>query len=345
MAKLDIKNAKFYIDGAVSNPENPACEGRLIGVCSDVCAFFDGGFADIEKTRLDFIKNLSGWRASGVDIVTLGLQSPSPFREHYKKAREQKKEKSEKNIEFKSSALKADGSLDKGYLENAKRIIEAADGAGLLVCVNIFSAWQERIFEDEYAILNGAFNVVDWLLEKNFSNVMVNITDVSHIFYKSSVLCGGGVIRLLKSLKERADDSLILGAGLKSLGNIPAALLGEYIKNSDFVPIYSNAENAKLAHNTKKMLGDICFLKGIMRENGADIPIIMAKGDDLGERYNSYGKNNLAEALENGISWFYYDREGFFMLPVDWDKDSSQKKRNFFDVAGDIKHGRQLTAT
>ena len=335
MAKLDIQSGKFYVDGALSNPQNPVCEGRLIGVYTDVCAFFDGGVADIEANREGFIKNLGEWRSAGVNLITLGLQGPSPFGEYYKKAREQDKSK---NISFESSALKSDGSLDLAYLENAGRIIEAANKAGLAVLVNIFSASCEDIFEDEFAIINGAFNVADWLLENNLPNVMANITDISHTFYKSSVLSGGGAVKLLKSLKEKAKDRLLVGAGVKSFKTIPANLTGEYIECSDFIPIYSNTENAKSEYNTKKMVADIYYLKKAMGERGQNIPIIVAKGDDLGEKYNSYGKNNLAEGLENGASWCYYDREGFVLLPVDWGKNSSAEKSNFFRTVENIRN-------
>jgi hypothetical protein len=334
MAEVKIKNGKFHIDGAISNPENPVSEGKLIGVSSDMCAFFDADVADIEKNREDFMENLSGWQAAGVNMVTLGLQSPSPFGEYYKKAREQNKSK---NIAFESSALKSDGSLDFVCLKSAGRIIEAANRAGLLVLVNIFSASCEDIFEDEFAVIDGAFNAADWLIEKKFPNVMVNITDISHTFYKSSVL-GGGAVKLLKSLKERSGGRLILGAGIKSFKNIAANFLADYIEHSDFVPIYSNTENAKSQFNTKKMLGDISHLQKAMKERGADVPIIVAKGDDLSEKYNSYGKNNLAEALENGVSWCYYDREGFVVMPIDWNKNSSAEKRRFFETAENIKN-------
>ena len=62
----------------------------------------------------------------------------------------------------------------------------------------------------------------------------------------------------------------------------------------------------------------------------------MAKGDDLSEKYNSYGKNNLAEAIENGVSWCYYDIDGF-VIPengsINWDKYSSREKKRFFEMA------------
>ena len=335
MTELKIQNGKFHIDGIPSNKDTPALEGKLIGVCSDVCSFFDPGVADIEKNREGFIKNLGDWRNAGIDLVTLGLQGPSPFGEYYKKARERDKSK---NISFESSALKPDGSLNFAYLENAGRIIEAADKAGLVALVNIFSASCEDIFEDEFAIASGAFNVMDWLMAKKFPNLMANIADVSHTFYKSSVLSGGGAIKILKSLKERAQHRLILGAGLKSFKNIPANLMGEYIAHSDFIPIYSNAENAKSEYNTKKMIEDMQYLKKAMNEQGANVPVIVAKGDDLSEKYNSYGKNNLAEATENGASWCYYDREGFVLLPVGWDKNSSAKKRFFFETVKNIKN-------
>ena len=330
MTNIKIINNKFYINDIAANRGNFLSEGKLIGIYTDMCVFFDNHF-DIAKNKRGFIENLTDWKKSGVNLITVGLQSPNPFEEYYKKAREQDKSK---DISFNSSALNPDGSLNFDYLENAEEIIKAADNLGFAVLVNILSSACEDIFDDEFAILNGVFNAVDWLLDKNFSNVLVNLTDISHTFYKSSVLNGGRIINILKSVREKVKDNIICGAGIKSFTNISEKNIGEYIKMSDFIPFYS-----KPKHNTIKMLDNIYFFKSKLREINIDreVPIIMAKGDDLSEKYNSYGKNNLIEALENGVSWCYYDRDGFIIFPVDWDKNSSLEKRRFFENVGNLK--------
>ena len=300
------------------NIKNALSSGKLIGVYTDMCPFFDKNICSVEKNKREFIDNLNAWRNSGINLITLGLQSPNPFDEYYKKAREQNKTK---DISFRSSAIKPDGSLDYDFLANSEDIINAADKLDFAVLVNILSPSCENIFEDEFAIINGVFNITDWLLEKNFSNIFVNITDVSHTFYKSSVLENGRIIKILKSVREKAKDNIILGAGIKSFNNIIEKNICEYINYSDFIPIYSNsAVSAKSNQNTKKMIENIYFFRRITREQGRedDVPIIMAKGDNLDEKHNSYGKNNLLEAQENNISWCYYDRENFIILPVKW---------------------------
>lgn len=334
MTNVKIKDGKFYINDIISNQGNILSEGKLIGIYTDMCAFFDDNITDVKKNKTEFIKNLSDWRKSGVNLITVGLQSPNPFDEYYKKAREKDKSKS---ILFNSSAVKSDGSLDFFYLENAEEIITAADNLGFIVLLNILSPSCEYIFEDEFAIINGIFNIIDWIINKKFRNILVNITDISHTFYKSSVLNGDKIINILKSIKEKtnAKDNIILGAGIKSFANINQKNIDEYILFSDFIPVYANYTNSN--HNTKKMIENIYFFKKLMQKNNKDLPIIMAKGDDLSEKYNSYGKNNLIEALENKISWCYYDKDGFVILPVSWDKNSSIEKKRFFDVPENIK--------
>jgi hypothetical protein len=312
---------------------------KFIGVYTDMCCFFDKNIADTEKIKYEFIKNLPEWRKSGVNLITAGLQSPNPFAEYYKKAREQDKTK---DISFDSSGIKPDGSLDLDYLENAGEIIKEANKYGFCVLVNLLSPACENIFEDEYAIVNGIFNAVDWLLEKNFSNILVNITDISHTFYKSSVLNPGGIIRILKSIKslrslkekkERTGNNIIFGAGIKSFAGVGEKNISEYIKFSDFIPVY--------ADNTKKMLEKIYFFQARTQAKNKKIPMVVVKGDDLSDKHNSYGKNNLAEASENNASWCYYDRDGFVILQtksksIDWDKNSSPAKKRFFKAAETI---------
>jgi len=333
MTDIKITNGKFYINGAIPNKNNPLSEGKFIGIYTDMCVFFDKNIIGIDRNKNEFIKNLDLWRKSGVNLITAGLQSPNPFKEYYKKAREQDKSK---DISFKSSAFKSDGSIDFAYLENVEEIIKSAARSGFAVLVNILSSSCENIFEDEFAVINGIFNAVDWFLEKSFSNVLINITDVSHTFYKSSVLNKGRIINILKSVREKAKNNIILGAGIKSLSDINEKNIAEYINSSDFIPIYANY--AKSSHNTKKMLENIYFFKEAMKKTGREIPIIMAKGDDLSERYNSYGKNNLIEALENNISWCYYDKDGFVILPVAWVQNSSPEKQRFFEIAAKINN-------
>jgi len=332
MTNVKIINGKFYINDIIVNCGNNLSEGKLIGVYTDMCTFFDNDIINIERNKNEFIENLKEWCKSGVNLITVGLQSPNPFDEYYKKAREQDKSK---NISFKSSGLKSDGTLDFAYLENAEEIIKAANSLEFTVLVNILSPSCENIFEDEFAIINGIFNIIDWLLEKNFSNILVNITDISHTFYKSSVLNGSRIINVLKSVKEKVKNNIILGAGIKTFANVNTKNIEEYIILSDFIPIYAN--NTKSNYNTKKMIENIYFFKKIMRDKGREVPIIMAKGDDLSEQYNSYGKNNLIEALENNISWCYYDKDGFVILPVNWDKNSSMEKQRFFEIVENIK--------
>lgn len=334
MTEIKITNGNFYINNVLSNYNKPAAQGRLIGVYSDMCAFFDKNVADVEKNTLEFIKNIPEWKKSGVDLITVGLQSPSPFAEYYKKSRQQDKSK---NLSFESSAIKPDGSLNFDFLENAKEIIKAADNLGFAALVNILSPSCEHIFEDEFALVNGVLNAAGWLSEQSFTNILVNITDVSHTFYKSSVLNGGRIIKVLKSVREKLKDGMILGAGIKTFAKFSEKNIADYILLSDFIPIY--ADYAKSGHNTKKMLEKIFFVRENMRKANREIPIIMSKGDDLSEWYNYYGKNNLLEALENNISWCYYDKDGFVLLKnnlTDWDKNSTPEKKRFFEAVENI---------
>lgn len=305
-----------------------------------MCAFSDIAVIDPGKNKKDFIKNLPEWKKLGIDLITIGLQGPSPFKQYYKKARERDRSI---DISFKSSALNSDGSLNKNYFENIEEIIESAGKSGLYVLLNVLSASCEDIFEDEFAVINGIFNVTELLLEKKFPDIFVNITDISNTFYKSSVLNGDKFIKLLQSVKEKVNKGFYLGAGIKTFSGVSEKNILEYIKLSDFIPVYEN--QTQPGRNTKNILEKIYYFKEKMRETGVNIPIIVIKGDDLSEKYNSYGKNNMAESLENGASWCYYDIDGF-VIPenhsINWSKDSSIEKKRFFEVVEKYKFKQEM---
>ena len=297
---IKIINGQFYINNMPANPGDYLKRGKLLGVCTDLSNYRDN------QNIHNFINNLK--RLKNANIISAALQSPSPLREYYKKSREQDKFKYSPHS---SSAINPDGSLNYCFLDDLELIIKTADSFGYAVLVNILDSSCEHIFIDEFSIINGIFNSADWLASKKFGNILVNLTNISHTFYKSSVLNGERFINIFKSVKQSAGGSLILGAGIKNFAGVSAGGFDNYIKSSDFIPIYS--VNYK-KHSTKKMLENIYFFK-----SRTDAPVIMAKGDDLSDGYNSYGKNNMTEAFENNISWFYYNLDKLGIMPVDWE--------------------------
>ena len=299
---IKIINGRFYINNAPANRGDSLKQGKLLGVCTDLCAF---------HATHDFIHQLGHLRAN---LISASLQSPNPHPEYYKKARQQDKSKAAAHAD---SAIKPDGSLDYSLLENLELVIKSAGALGLAVLVNILDSSCEHIFADDFSIITGIFNALDWLEAKNFGNILVNLTNISHTFYKSRLLNGSKFISLFSSAKSAS--GLMLGAGMKNFAGVGAAGLDAYIKSSDFIPLYST--NYK-KHGTGKMLENIYFFK-----SRAAAPVIMAKGDDLSAEHSSYGKSNMLEALEHGASWCYYSLEKLGLAPVDWSAMLSWRQR------------------
>jgi hypothetical protein len=308
--KIEITDGKFYINGVLSNAdsEDKSKHGRLLGICTDLCVFKDEKICGFVHNTRSFTDNLTHLRNTCVNIISAAFQSPNPFAEYYQAARRQDKSK---DISHSSSAIKSDGSLDYEFLAALEQVIKTADSSGLAVIVSILDSSCENIFADEFSVITGIFNAADWLISKNFGNVIVNVSNISHTFYKRSVLNGEKFINLFKAVKKYTQGKLILGAGMKNFTGVSEEKLNDYITASDFIPIYS--ANYKI-HSTKKMIENICFFK-----SRTNIPVIMAKGDDLNGRYGSYGKNSLAEAFENGISWCYFNLGKLGIMPVNWD--------------------------
>jgi hypothetical protein len=172
---VSILGEKFYING------RPTYEGRvwdgytiegLLMNTRMVQATFDDinpetihnwtysdtGKWDAERNLNEFLANMPAYRDHGVLAFTVNLQGGSPY--GYSALDTQI---------WHNSGVTPEGDLRPEYMARMERVIERADELGMVVILGIYYFGQERHLKDEAAIRLGVENVVDWVLEKGFS--------------------------------------------------------------------------------------------------------------------------------------------------------------------------------
>ncbi len=128
------------------------------------------------------------------------------------------------------SAFKVDGSLKLSWLSRLERLLKEADRRGMVVCVTYFERGQDEIFESPRALVAAARNMTDWLIEKNFRNVVIDVAqgwDVEPENWDHGSFIPEYIAHVLEDVRERFHDAafaLPIGASSGSNMTYPASL-------------------------------------------------------------------------------------------------------------------------
>ncbi len=128
------------------------------------------------------------------------------------------------------SAFAPDGSLKREWLARLDRLLKAADQREMVVCLTYFHPEQDEIFTEPEAIAAAARNITDWLIEKNFRNVIINVADEWDLGGRSwdhARFIPENIDRLVELVRERfnhADYTLPIGASSSGKMSYPDSL-------------------------------------------------------------------------------------------------------------------------
>ena len=207
---LGIDGDAFRINGRLTY-EGRTCRGMRVeglllnsrmvqGIFDDLnpetrglWAYPDGPW-DPGRNTQGFLDVMPQWRKHGLLSFTINLQGGSP--QGYSKGHP-----------WHNSAFKADGELRPDYLARLERILDRADVLGMAPIVGLFYFGQDERLEDEGAIIRAVEHATDWLLEKGYANVMVEIAnECDHWAYEHAVLRPPRVCELIELLQRRGDS-------------------------------------------------------------------------------------------------------------------------------------------
>ena len=216
-----------------------------------------------------------------------------------------------------NSAFTPEGALRESYMERVARVIEALDRHGMVAIVSYFYFGQDQNFGSEEAILRATRNATDWLVDRGYTNVIVElVNEAGHRHYDHEVFGADRVHELVKAAREQAGDRLMFSASLGG-GSIPPSSLMDV---SDYHLLHGNNQNAT---RVAAMVDEI-------RSKAA------YGGEPIVFNEDSTDLDNMAAAVAAGASWGYYDQgendylTGFQSPPTNWTL-STPEKRAFFE--------------
>lgn len=159
--RISLRENRWYLNETVTYPGAPA-EGLLMNVRMVNAVFEDANHPELDLAEITrrFVAQIPDYVAHGVRAFTLCLQGGFPG---YEGAI--------------NSAFRSDGSLSAEYLERVQWVIEAADRAGAAIILSCYYQRQDQALKDWDAVRAGIQNVVQWVVQQGFTNVVLETTN------------------------------------------------------------------------------------------------------------------------------------------------------------------------
>lgn len=338
---VSIKENQFFINGKPTykgkNWKGNTIQGLLInsrmvqGIFDDLnannvaeFAYSDTNKWDAERNNEEFVAAMPQWYSKGMNSFTLNMQGGSPYGYGNKKCM--------------NPGFNPDGSLMLPYMNRLDKILKKADELQMVVILGLYYFGQDQHLKDEEAVKAATDNVVNWLFDKGYKNVIIEIANEIDIKqYNHPILSPSRVHELIERVKNNKQKGYryLVSTSFKGK-SVPSE---NVIKSSDFILIHGNgAENP----NDIQVLIDGVKQSPAYRKK----PIVINEDDHFNFENDN---NNFAMALKNYVSWGYFDyrkkgetdyKEGYQSIPVDWGINSDRKK-GFFKMVNEVTGGQK----
>jgi hypothetical protein len=337
---VEIRGDQFYIDGKPTYPgrfwNNNKIEGLIInsrmvqGIFDDANPETVNSFAypdtkkwDPDRNTNEFVAAMPLWYSYGLNSFTINMQGGSPIGYGSSKCL--------------NTGFNKDGSLQEPYMKRLDKILNKANDLHMAVILGIFYFGQDQYLKDEKAVVNATRNLINWLFEKEYRNVLIEIANetINSGLYDHQILFPERIHELIELVKGMNKNGYRYLVGTSFAGlKVPAS---NVVKASDFLLIHGNG-----ASNPEQIQALIDSTK---RVDGYRLMPIINNEDD---HYNFEKEtSNFTVSVKNYVSWGYFDfrfpgetdfREGFQTVPVDWGINSKRKK-GFFEKVKEITGG------
>lgn len=283
-------------------------------------AYPDTNEWDAERNNREFLQQMSNWYQQGLLAFTVNLQGGSP--EGYSRSQP-----------WWNSGVNADGTLHEPTIKRMERVIERADELGMVVILGIYYFGQDQRIADEAAVIAGVDACIDWLVDRRYSNVIVEINNECDVkAYDHDILKPDRVHELIERAQQRSrqlQHPLLISTSYGG-GSIPKA---NVVKVADFLLLHGNGVR------DPRRIGEMVRQTRAV-EGYRPMPIVFNEDDHF-----DFDKpeNNFVAAVSEYASWGYFDfrmqgegfDEGFQSVPVNW-SISSDRKRSFFKLLAEI---------
>lgn len=334
--RVSIEGEKFFLNGRPTyagrvwvdiSVEGLLPNARMVqGVFDDLnpetagkWKYPDTGTWDPERNTREFIDAMALWREHGLLAFTINFQGGSP--EGY--SRQQP---------WENSAFEPDGSLRPAFKERMERILREADRLGMVVILGYFYFGQDQRLTDEAAVIRAVDNATTWVLEKGFTNVLIEVAnECDNSAYDHAIIGKDRVHELITRIQGMEKDGRRLLVSVSFNGNsIPPE---NVVETADFILLHGNG-----VHDPTR-IGEMVEIVRNM-ERYTPKPIVFNEDDHFDfDRPD----NNFLSATRAYASWGYFDfrmegegfDEGYQSVPVNWGI-SSERKEGFFNTVKSI---------
>ena len=278
-----------------------------------------GAEFDADRNTREFLAAMPAWRNQGLLAFTINLEGGSPQGYSSKQP-------------WHNSAFTDSGDLRPQYTARLEKILDRADELGMVAIVGYFYFGQAPRMKGEEAVLHATDSATDWLLEKGYTNVIVEIANESNHGGYADIIRPRRGDELIRRVQQRSKGKVNNPAGRLLVstsltgGQIPNPTLA---RTADFLLLHGNGVNrpAGITDMVRKT-------RAVQGYHGQ--PILFNEDDHF-----DFDKpeNNFLAALRAGAGWGYFDyrmkgegfEDGYQSVPVDWQIDSP-RKRGFFDL-------------
>ncbi len=82
-----------------------------------------------------------------------------------------------------------------------ERILDRADELGMVAILGIFYFGQDQRLDDEAAVKRAVDNTVDWVFDRGYTNVLIEINNECNVRYDHAILQPERVHELIEQVK------------------------------------------------------------------------------------------------------------------------------------------------
>jgi hypothetical protein len=210
-----------------------------------------------------------------------------------------------------------------------KKILDKAESLGMVPIVGLFYFGQDQYLEDDAAVMNAADNAIDWLHEKGYRNVMIEVAnECDNGGYERDIIKADRIHELINLVKSKEKEGFRYLVSTSYNGNrIPKP---NVVQSADFILIHGNGVN-----DPSRITEMVELTKQV--EGYTPMPIVFNEDDHYDFEADS---NNFVAAVQAYASWGYFDfrregepfSDGYQSIPADWKIDSKRKKAFFGKV-------------
>eukprot|EP01084_Bolivina_argentea_P320715 556508_1 len=341
MTNLTIKKTNFYINEVITysncsdwthTTKGLLLNSRMIqGVFDDANSstvnywdYPDTKKWDSARNTNEFVGNMSLWNSYGLLAFTVGLQGGGPG-----KGYPNPQPWIVSAFDFKS------GALNTPFISRLDQILQEADKLAMVPIVQFFYWGQSSRFNKNNAAINASItNIIDWLLNKQYSNLLIDVAnECTSGHYDGTILhCNQNMSVTITNIKgyikeKTGKNNSDLGIYFGSSINSPPT--DNLISASDFVLMHGNSKN------TTEMQDMINTVRASDAYKAKPMPIVY--NEDPNFHFDDK-INNMEVAVTNHASWGFYDQgnndyhDGYQSPPTDWKVDTNDKTGFFNKV-------------